>query len=129
MLQEVLLNEDHESEHEYLQPLTSDGDGDTKIVEDEEATPCPTKKEDQHFGSEYSDVEQDEQFQTPLMLKKPKNKPQFVIDLDNSSLSEMLEDKLDKAREKSKGKKKAVVKDKDSRKRAKVYATNDSTCL
>jgi hypothetical protein len=120
MLEDMLVDGDEDpipkhTEDEYLQLNMSDGDAEME----DEATPCPTKKKDQPSGSEYSDVGQDKQFQTPLTLKKSKNTRSIVIDIDSSSLLELSDaEELKEAMGKGKGKK--VVDNKDSCKRAKV---------
>jgi hypothetical protein len=124
-LEEMLVATD--AEPEYQQPVTSD---DIEMeIEDEEPTPRPTKKKDQH-SVECSDVEQDEQFQTPLTLKKPKNRKSTFIEIDDSSLSELSDlEEPKKVNEKGKGKKAVKAKIKDGRNKAKVcnHLTFDSS--
>jgi len=121
MLEDMLVDTDEHpvskrTKDEYSEPIESDGDTEME----DEATPRPMKKKDQPSGSEYSDVEQDEQFQTPLTLKKPKNSRPIVVDIDISSLSE-LSDAEEQKGTTGKGKRKVV---KDSRKRVKVCFCN-----
>jgi hypothetical protein len=92
--------------------------------EEEEPTPRPMKTKDRYSGSEYSDVEQDEHFQTPLTLKKPKNrKPVVDIVLEDSTLSELSDVEESEQAENSKG-----IKLMDGHKRAPVHDHHNPTC-
>jgi len=121
MLSEAMLLDFDESPVSQNLKMTSDN-SDMEIVEiddsDDEPTPRPTKKRSQtSLDSEDGDVEQGENFQTPLTLKRPKITRQS---LDDSILSDS-EESEDGADNREGGKDRAMaVKGKDTHKQAKV---------
>jgi hypothetical protein len=97
---------------EAHKPLTSDDDH--MVVTEDERTPCPRKKESQMSNSE-DEVGQDEFYQTPATLKRPKV-PMLSISTDEDSSSlEMLASE-DDGTDDEKENRTTVVKGKDTHK-------------